>query len=82
MATNGLRDGLWADFNGSPLTDQVTLRERFRRNIYRGHELAQRLCRAAMRMWISAFIKPETQHLNETPPRRQQQSVRASVLAT
>ena len=60
----------------------LRLRERFRRNIYRGHELAQRLCRAAMRAWISTFIKPETQHLNETPTRKQQQSVRASVLAT
>ena len=29
--TNGLRDGLWADFDGSPLTDQATIRERFRR---------------------------------------------------
>ena len=32
--TNGLRDGLWADFNGSPLTDQATIRERFRRPNY------------------------------------------------
>ena len=32
--TNGLRDGLWADFNGSPLTDQATIRERFRRPSY------------------------------------------------
>ena len=29
--TNGLRDGLWADFDGSPLTDQAKIRERFRR---------------------------------------------------
>ena len=29
--TNGLRDGLWADFDGSPLSDQATMRERFRR---------------------------------------------------
>ena len=32
--TNGLRDGLWADFNGSPLTDQAKIRERFRRPNY------------------------------------------------
>ena len=32
--TNGLRDGLWADFNGSPLTDQARRRERFRRPNY------------------------------------------------
>ena len=60
----------------------LRLRERFRRNIYRGYELAQRLCWAAMRAWISTVIKPEMQHLNETPTRKQQQSVRASVLAT
>jgi hypothetical protein len=30
----GLRDGLWADFNGSPLSDQETIRERFRRPNY------------------------------------------------
>ena len=29
--TTGLRDGLWADFDGSPLTDQAKIRERFRR---------------------------------------------------
>jgi len=29
--TIGLRDGLWADFHGAPLTDQAKLRERFRR---------------------------------------------------
>jgi len=29
--TTGLRDGLWADFNGSPLSEQATIRERFRR---------------------------------------------------
>jgi hypothetical protein len=32
--TTGLRDGLWADFNGSPLTDQAKIRERFRRPNY------------------------------------------------
>jgi hypothetical protein len=32
--TTGLRDGLWADFNGSPLTDQAKIRERFRRPDY------------------------------------------------
>ena len=29
--TNGLRDGLWADFWGSPLTDQARMTERIRR---------------------------------------------------
>lgn len=27
----GFRDGLWADFYGSPLTDQARMTERFRR---------------------------------------------------
>ena len=31
VETAGLRDGLWADFNGSPLTDQARIRERYRR---------------------------------------------------
>ena len=60
----------------------LRLRERIRRNIHRGHEFARRLCRAAMRAWVAAFIKPQTQNLNETPSREQQQSVRANVLAT
>jgi hypothetical protein len=31
VQTAGLRDGLWADFNGSPLTDAATMTERIRR---------------------------------------------------
>jgi hypothetical protein len=31
VETNGLRDGLWADFFGSPLTDQARITERYRR---------------------------------------------------
>jgi hypothetical protein len=31
VETNGFRDGLWADYNGSPLTDAARLTERFRR---------------------------------------------------
>jgi hypothetical protein len=34
VETTGLREGLWADFNGSPLTDQAKIRERFRRPNY------------------------------------------------
>jgi len=34
VRTAGFRDGLWADFNGSPLTDRATLTERFRRPSY------------------------------------------------
>ena len=31
VRTNGLRDGLWLDRNGSPLTDEAVVTERFRR---------------------------------------------------
>ncbi len=31
VETSGFRDGLWADFNGSPLTDRARITERFRR---------------------------------------------------
>lgn len=31
VQTNGLRDDLWADFNGNPLTESATITERFRR---------------------------------------------------
>jgi len=34
VQTVGLRDGLWADFFGSPLTDQAKMTERFRRPNY------------------------------------------------
>jgi hypothetical protein len=31
VTTKGFRDGLWLDAGGSPLTDQATITERFRR---------------------------------------------------
>jgi hypothetical protein len=31
VKTSGFRDGLWADFKGSPLTDRATITERYRR---------------------------------------------------
>ena len=34
VQTAGLRDGLWADFGGSPLTDAAKITERFRRPTY------------------------------------------------
>jgi hypothetical protein len=34
VRTIGFRDGLWADFNGSPLTDRATMTERYRRSNY------------------------------------------------
>jgi hypothetical protein len=39
VETVGLRDGLWADFNGSPLTDRARMRERFRRPNYGALEI-------------------------------------------
>jgi hypothetical protein len=50
--------------------------------VRRGRELAWHLCRVAMRAWAAAFLKPETQQPDETSSRKQQQSVRANVLAT
>jgi hypothetical protein len=34
VQTSGFRDGLWADFSGSPLTDRARITERFRRPTY------------------------------------------------
>jgi len=34
VRTAGFRDGLWADFGGSPLTNRATITERFRRPSY------------------------------------------------
>ena len=34
VRTSGFRDGLWADFNGSPLTDRATITERLGRPVY------------------------------------------------
>jgi hypothetical protein len=34
VQTAGFRDGLWADFSGSPLTDRARITERFRRPTY------------------------------------------------
>jgi hypothetical protein len=36
VTTTGFRDGLWADYNGSPMTDAAKMTERFRRPNY-GH---------------------------------------------
>jgi hypothetical protein len=34
VETNGFRDGLWADYNGSPITSAAKITERFRRLNY------------------------------------------------
>jgi len=40
VETNGLRDGMWLDRNGSPVTDAARLVERFRRVNYGLVEIA------------------------------------------
>jgi hypothetical protein len=39
VRTNGLRDDLWADFNGNPLTESAKITERFRRPNYGSLEI-------------------------------------------
>jgi hypothetical protein len=43
VQSNGFRDGLWLDSNGSPLTDAATITERFRRPNYGTLEIALRV---------------------------------------
>jgi len=40
VRSNGFRDGLWLDSNGSPLTDAATITERFRRPVFGTLEIA------------------------------------------
>jgi hypothetical protein len=59
VQTTGFRDGLWADFNGSPLTDAAKLTERFRRPAYG---------RLDVEVTIDdprAYTRPWTIHLNQ-----------------
>jgi hypothetical protein len=39
VETNGFRDGLWLDRNGSPMTDAAKVTERFRRVNYGNMEI-------------------------------------------
>ena len=39
VRSNGFRDGLWLDSNGSPMTDAATITERFRRPDYGTFEI-------------------------------------------
>jgi hypothetical protein len=39
VETNGLRDGLWLDRNGDPMTDAAKVTERFRRLNYGNLEI-------------------------------------------
>jgi len=43
VRSNGFRDGLWLDSNGSPLTEAATITERFRRPNYGTLEIALRV---------------------------------------
>jgi hypothetical protein len=59
VETIGLRDGLWADFYGSPLTAQARMTERFRRPTYGTLEI---------RVTIDdpkAYMKPWTVNVNQ-----------------
>ncbi len=48
----------------------------------RGRELARRLCRATMRAWTAAFLKPNLKNHHETTSRKSQRPNRANMLAT
>lgn len=59
VETNGLRDGLWADFYGSPLTDQARMTERFRRPNYGTLEIQVTIDDP------KAYTKPWTVNVNQ-----------------
>jgi len=59
VRTTGFRDGLWADFNGSPLTDRATITERIRRPVYGTLEVAVTVDDP------KAYTKPWTIRLNQ-----------------
>ena len=59
VRTTGFRDGLWADFNGSPLTDAATMTERIRRPSYGRLEVEVTVDDP------KAYTRPWTIHLNQ-----------------
>ena len=59
VETVGLRDGLWADFYGSPLTDQARMTERFRRPNYGTLEIQVTIDDP------KAYTKPWTVNVNQ-----------------
>ena len=59
VETVGLRDGLWADFYGSPLTDQARMIERFRRPNYGALEVQVTVDDP------KAYTKPWTVNVNQ-----------------
>jgi hypothetical protein len=65
VQTTGFRDGTWADFYGSPLTDAAKVTERFRRTNYGTLEvdLTVEDAKAYTRPWtvkIDSFLMPDT----------------------
>jgi hypothetical protein len=59
VQTNGFRDGLWADYNGSPLTESAKITERFRRLNYGNLEVEVTV------EDLKAYTKPWTVKLNQ-----------------
>ena len=59
VETIGLRDGLWADFYGSPLTDRARMTERFRRPNYGTLEIQVTIDDP------KAYTKPWTVNVNQ-----------------
>jgi len=59
VQTTGFRDGLWADFNGSPLTDRATITERIRRPAFGRLEVEVTVDDP------KAYTRPWTIHLNQ-----------------
>jgi hypothetical protein len=59
VETSGLRDGLWADFWGSPLTDQAKMTERYRRPSF-GALLVEVTINDP-----KAYARPWTVHVNQ-----------------
>ena len=59
VETNGLRDGLWLDIAGDPMTDSARVTERFRRLNYGNLEIEFTVDDA------KAYSKPWTVKLNQ-----------------
>jgi hypothetical protein len=70
VQTNGLRDGIWLDLKGDPLTEAAKLTERFRRPSYGKLEIELTVDdpKAYTKPWAVSFkqaIMPDTELLDE-----------------
>jgi hypothetical protein len=70
VQTNGLRDGIWLDLKGDPLTEAAKLTERFRRPNYGRLEIEFTVDdpKAYTKPWTVTFkqaIMPDTELLDE-----------------